>query len=152
MNLLDEIRYGYQRVTRGWSDRDTWGAGEHVLRVTAEMLQRLNDSTYADYDGWFKLNVQEKEMSAYKDLQSVIDDMNNYLDFTKTNWSDGLTPIDTGGGDFMATWVDETTQVPLTEAEVRSRIDAWSKQELDLYQKASGAMQFFSRHFQSFWD
>ena len=27
-----------QRADRGWSDRDTWGAGEHIAQMTAEML------------------------------------------------------------------------------------------------------------------
>ena len=71
-----------QRADRGWSDRDTWGAGEHIAKMTAEMLQYLNDNTYVDWPEWFDLNVKEK--NGYKNLQAVIDDINQYLEMTSS--------------------------------------------------------------------
>ena len=71
---LNLAKWRRQRADRGWSDRDTWGAGEHIAEMTAQMLQHLNDNTYVDWPEWFKLNVQEKD--GYKSLQAVIDDIN----------------------------------------------------------------------------
>lgn len=152
-----------QRADRGWSDRDTWGAGDHIAKITAEMLQHLNDNTYTDWPEWFNLNIEEKKCS-YSDLQSVIDDINGYLKYQKTNWSDGLDLVsydvnklfekyeDGNYGLVSDRWVDETTRKKITEKQVTSRIKKWRAEEKKLYKKATNAMSFFSRHFTQFWD
>jgi hypothetical protein len=147
-----------QRADRGWSDRDTWGAGDHIARMTAEMLQHLNDESYCDWPEWFRLNVKEEGKGAYKDLQSVIDDINQFLDFTHTTWADGLSPKPKSEGLVIdgvynsPNWVEDETGKTLTEAAVKRRItkhaDEWNRR----YKKANKAMGFFGRHFTSFWD
>lgn len=151
-----------QRANRGWSDRDTWGAGDHIAQMTAEMLQHLNDKTYVDWPEWFNLNVKEKGRGAYKNLQEVIDDINAYLDHEKTSWSDGLdTKRDSvdeivkkrEDGNYQwvgPDWYDGDKK--LTEAQVTQRIHKWSKQNNLKYKKAQKAMGFFARHFSGFWD
>lgn len=149
-----------QRANRGWSDRDTWGAGEHIAKITAEMLQHLNDKSHVDWPEWFKLNVQEKGKDTYKSLQQVIDDINAYLVFSVTTWGDDLTCEgnmfeDDKGGEFKhlnTTWRYEKNGRKLSEQQISARIKSWSKEYERLYNKAVKAMSFFARHFASFWD
>lgn len=151
-----------QRANRGWSDRDTWGAGDHIAKMTAEMLQHLNDNTYVDWPEWFNLNVKEKGRGAYKNLQEVIDDINTYLQFTETGWSDGLdTRRDSvdeivkkredGNYEWVGPdWYDGEKK--LTEKQITARIHKWHKEFDKKYKKAQKAMGFFARHFSGFWD
>ena len=153
-----------QRANRGWSDRDTWGAGQYIAQVTANMLQHLNDNTYTDWPEWFKLNVQEKGKNAYTDLQQVIDDINIYIEFSKTSWADGLDieVYDSeklfkkrkNGTYTMSNniWVDAVTRKQLTEKQIGARISKHHKMDKKLYANATKAMKFFGAHFASFWD
>lgn len=157
-------RWRRQRADRGWSDRDTWGAGEHIAKMTAEMLQQLNDHTYVDWPMWVKLNVKEEGKGAYKNLQSVIDDINKYLDHQETSWADGLTTVndeiekvftkreDGNYGYHSPDWVDLQTGKKVTQAAITHRIHKWAAEDRNLYKKAQKAMGFFSRHFAGFWD
>lgn len=146
-----------QRADRGWSDRDAWGAGEHIAKMTAGMLQHLNDHTYVDWPQWFELNVQEK--NGYKNLQSVIDDINQYIQMTEQSWADDLTcegNLLEKDGDcgvkLNTVWRYKKNGRKLTKAQLDGRIKSWSKKENTSYKKAQRAMQFFGRHFAGFWD
>lgn len=148
-----------QRADRGWSDYDTWGAGEHIAKMTADMLQHLLENGHCSWPDWFELNVQEKGKDAYKNLESVIEDINNYLKYIETSWADGLY-CDSGylkrddGGTYLAKqmWYDERTNKLQTEAAISRRINKWSKEDKRLYENAQKAMTFFGRHFAGFWD
>lgn len=137
-------KYRKQRADRGWSDRDIWGAGEHIAQMTAEMLQYLNDKYYCNWPDWFKLNILKP--GGYKNLQQVIDDINNYLEYQKTSWTDDLDLDDN------QSWAYTGTRKKLTEKQISTRIKNYHKKELILYKKANKAMGFFGRHFASFWD
>lgn len=151
-----------QRANRGWSDRDTWGAGEHIAKMTAEMLQHLNDHAYTDWPEWFKMNVKEKGRGTYKSLPEVIKDITDFLDFNETSWADGLdTKRDSIDGIFDKRqdgnyeykgpdWYEGDKK--LSDAAVKRRINKWQKDWNLKYEKATKAMQFFGRHFASFWD
>lgn len=143
-----------QRMDRGWSDRDTWGAGDHIAKMVAEMLQHLNDNTYTDWPEWFKLNVKEEGKGAYKNLQQVIDDINAYLVHSETTWGDDLTTdssIVDSEGHLNIKWYDKKGK-KLSEQQVTARIKKWAEEDNNLYKKATKAMQFFGRHFAGFWD
>lgn len=151
-----KAKWRKQRADRGWSDRDTWGAGEHIAEMTAQMLQRLNDKSYVDWPLWFDLNVKEKGKGAYKNLQSVIDDINNYLEHEKTSWADDLesrSVVEGYDGEFLnPKWFHIDSGKQASDAEVRNRINKWHKENTRLYKKSTKAMQFFGRHYASFWD
>lgn len=151
---LNLAKWRKQRADRGWSDRDTWGAGDHIAKMTAEMLQHLNDNTYVDWPGWFDLNVKEK--GGYKDLQAVIDDINQYLELTKQSWADDLTVdgnlFDDSNDELKTVWRYKKNGRKLTKAQLDGRIKNWAKKENTSYNKAKRAMQFFGRHFAGFWD
>lgn len=151
-----------QRADRGWSGRDTWEAGYYIARVTAEMLQWLNDYSYCDWPEWFKLNVKEEGKGSYKNLQAVINDINAYLDFETTSWADGLTlkhdeidEVVQEREDGTCEWVGPDYyegEKKLTEAAITHRVRKWGNEEMRLYKNAQKAMSFFGRHFGGFWD
>ncbi len=151
-----------QRADRGWSNRDTWNAGDHIAKMTAEMLQHLNDHTYVDWPEWFKLNVKEEGKDAYTSLAQVVKDITQYLDFAETSWADGLdTKRDSldeifkkredGNYEYKGPdWYEGDKK--LSEVAIKHRINKWHKAEMKSYKKAQKAMQFFGRHFSGFWD
>lgn len=151
---LNLAKWRRQRADRGWSDRDTWGAGEHVAKMTAQILQHLNDNTYVNWPEWFDLNIKEKD--GYKNLQAVIDDINQYLELTEQSWTDDLTVdgnlFDDSGNELKTVWRYKKTGHKLTKAQLDGRIKSWAKKENTSYNKAKRAMQFFGRHFARFWD
>lgn len=140
-----------QRADRGWSDRDAWGAGDHIAKITAEMLTHLRDHTYVSWPEWFKLNVKEDGKGAYKNLTQVINDINNYLEFSETTWSHGLSHKSGTTGKFSGSWHYKGGR-KLSENEITARIKKHATKESKLYKKANKAMEFFGRHFSSFWD
>lgn len=151
-----------QRADRGWSDRDTWDAGDHIAKMTAEMLQHLEDHSYCDWPEWFKLNVKEDGKGAYKSIAQVIKDITQFLDFTETSWADGLDTkrdaIDEifekredGNYEYKGPdWYEGDKK--LSEAAIKNRINKWQKEWNKKYKQANKAMSFFARHFTSFWD
>lgn len=151
-----------QRADRGWSDRDTWGAGDHIALITAEILQHLNDHSYVDWPEWFKLNVKENGKGAYANLQDVINDITEYLNFTETSWADGLDTrndeldkIFKKREDHMYEYVGPEWyegEKKLSAAAITHRVNKWAKEDRRLYKKAQRAMGFFARHFSGFWD
>ena len=151
-----------QRANRGWSDRDTWGAGDQIARMSAEMLQPLNDNTYVDWELWFEYNVKEKGKGSYENLQAVIDDITAYLDCEQTSWADGLDTrrddideIFKKRSDSMYEYVGPDWydgEKKLSQADIKNRINKWSKDTVKKYKKAQKAMQFFGRNFSGFWD
>lgn len=38
-DVFNEVKYAYQRINRGWSNRDCWSTGGHISRLTYEMLK-----------------------------------------------------------------------------------------------------------------
>lgn len=151
-----------QRANRGWSDRDTWNMGDHLIEITAAMLNHLNTNGIADWPEWFKLNVQEKGKNAYTSLDQVIKDITDYIDFEKTSWADGLdTKRDSidetfkerqdGNYEYIGPdWYEGDKK--LSEAAIKNRINNWQKEWDKEYKKATNAMQWVGRHIAGLWD
>lgn len=137
-----------QRADRGWADRDAWAAGEHIARITSEILTYLDTHSYIDWEEWFKDNGGK-----YTSISDLTTDINNYLDFIETSWADGLTLEST---DIKATVLGENRWLrngkPLTDKQITMLIHKQQREEVRLFNKASKAMQFFSKNFDSFWD
>lgn len=146
-------RHRRQRADRGWSDQDTWNAGEHIAKMTAEMLTHLDTNGSTDWDHWFKMY----DVKDYSDLKSVVDDINAYLNFQKSSWADSLDSSEvsehfTEGEHDNPRWRDKETGKRLTSKQLSARIKRHYIDEMKAYNKAKKAMQFFGRHFASFWD
>ena len=142
-------KYRVQRANRGWSDRDMWGMGDHLARVTADMLKDLKEGM-TSWPEWFKYNVGEEGKGAYTDLQQVIDDIEGYLDWSETSWTDDLDYAEGNTGKYSISWSKKGKKI--TEAEITHRINKHTKEGAQKYKKARKAMGFFGRNFGSFWD
>lgn len=128
------------------------------------MLQHLLENSYIDWEIWFE-ERNKKELYSYTNLQSAIDDINDYLDFIKTDWSEGLdvTDIDatlkkvekTEDGFYQffdISWTDRATGKILTDKEITKLIKKYHDKETKFYKEATRAMKFFGSNFASFWD
>lgn len=81
------IKWRRQRAERGWSDRDVWGGGEHIISVSMGVLRSLhNDGKIVDWDDYFKNNAWETY--GYKNLEEVAQDLDNYLYWCENEFND----------------------------------------------------------------
>lgn len=156
-NWIEEFKFERQRKQRGWADRDAWGMGEHIARITVEMLELLRDKGNTDWDSWFKWNIEE--YASYTNLQQIIDDINAYLDHEKSAWHENMSvrfekgENNVGNWKFSNhSWYDNGTGKKLSSEEVSLRVNEWMQEEQRLYKKATEAMSFFGRHLGQFWD
>jgi len=89
MNYIRTARYRHQRAERGWSDRDTWGGGEHLAEVAAGILDYLdNVQNVVDWDAYFKNNYEENY--GYASLTEVAQDITNYLAWEEESFSEPI--------------------------------------------------------------
>jgi hypothetical protein len=150
---LRELRWSRQRVSRGWSDRDTWGGGEYILEVVSGILKKLGDvKSHIDWDEYFKTNYPNNQ--GYKSLQEVAKDLDKYLAFDEYAWADNLgfeikhsTKELSNGG---AEWINENT--PEEERQIKKAIQASHKEWDRRYKKAKKAMTFVAINFPGLWD
>lgn len=161
-NYQRTAKHRKQRLNRGWSDRDTWNMGDHLIEITAQMLNHLNTNGIADWPEWFKLNVKEEGKGAYKSLNQVIKDITEYIDFEKTSWADGLDTKRDSVDEIFKERTDEMYEYvgpdwyegkkKLSDADISFRINKWHKEWEKKHKKAQKAMQWVGRHFASLWD
>lgn len=151
-----------QRADRGWSDRDTWNMGDHLVKITAEMLQHLNDNGIGDWDWWFKEQVKETSKNAYTSLPQVISDLTEFIDFAETSWADGLDTKRDSVDEIFEERADGNYEYKgpdyykgnkkLSDAAIKNLINKWQKEWDKKYKKAQKAMQFVGRNFYGLWD
>lgn len=130
-----------QRADRGWSEADTWEAGDYVLEVTLGLIKYMYYETDKDWRFW----SERLEKDGYVDIKHVIHDLSNYLDHQKSHWTDTLSASKDG-------WVDAETGERITHEELNRRMNDWHEKGDVLAKKATKAMTFFANNFQSFWD
>ncbi len=79
-DLYYNIKYAYQRVVRGWSDRDTWSIDNHLATIIPEMMRHLKktkhgiparcfDEPYSDT--WSK-EAEEKAIAKWDEVLDTI--------------------------------------------------------------------------------
>lgn len=79
-NWKREITHRQQRKKRGWSNKDTWGGGEHILSVTSGILRELqHEQNPIDWEFYFEANYTEIKKYGYNSLIEVADDIDDYL-------------------------------------------------------------------------
>ena len=76
--VLKDIKFGWQRVTRGWADCDVWNMDSWFLAIAPEMLRALADRTdaypsqgFKTWDEWIRFlrNLADKFESCQEKKQ-----------------------------------------------------------------------------------
>ena len=85
-NWKFEIKNRQQRLERGWSDKDCWGAGEHILEITSGMLKKLEEEQNpVDWEHYFEANYRNIKKYKYTSLAEVANDIDELLNFERSN-------------------------------------------------------------------
>jgi hypothetical protein len=83
------VKWRNQRTERGWSDRDTWGGGEHIASVSAGILRELGkEKNIVDWDWYFRNNAWET--LGYKNLNEVAQDIENWLAWEEMSFDEPI--------------------------------------------------------------
>jgi len=61
----------YQRITRGWADRDVWGIHSHLSKIIPEMVQRLRDVGHG-LPTWTEKKTDEQAQKEWLDILNSI--------------------------------------------------------------------------------
>ena len=157
-DIKNEIKYYRQRAKQGYSDRDVWNGGDHILKVTAGVLRELGDEkSHIDWDEYFRTNYQTR---GYNSLHEVAQDIENYLAFDDVSWADTLgfeikhksIKIEKEGDkyDGMYEWVSDNT--PDEERRIRIAIRKHYEEEKRLFEKCKNAMIFVAINARGLWD
>lgn len=86
-NWARTLKWRRQRMERGWSDRDTWAGGEHIVEVTAGILRYL-ETTIIDWPAYFEMNYEDNY--GYTSLSEVAQDLDNYIYFEERQYEDAI--------------------------------------------------------------
>lgn len=80
LRIPREIQWKWQRMNRGWSDQDVWGAYYHLSRVIPGMLRNLADNhmghpgALTDEEWTAKLRSMADKIEAYVIMSEMPDD------------------------------------------------------------------------------
>lgn len=96
VNILDEIKYAYQRVVRGYDDRVFWGFDSYFLQVVPALKEfceqelkgtatlELNPERYKIFTHTLEL-IKEYENMTDEDWWKVDNQINRLLGFVGNN-------------------------------------------------------------------
>lgn len=147
-NWIKLHKWRKQRADRGWSDRDTWGAGEHIMEMMSGMLRYLDrEQNPIDWDAYFKTNYAKP--NGYTSLTEVANDLDQYIEFCKTTWTDYLD-IEMPGHEI----VDGEYKSLATPAEykkIRAAIKKFNVEEKKSAAKATKAIKFVADNHRGLW-
>ena len=121
-NWQYEFKCRNQRIKRGWSSRDTWSGGEHIMEVTVGILREL-ETTFIDWDAYFEMNYQDN--LGYKSLSEVADDIDNWIYWQEHSYEDEI---------YKKYDIDTRIQI-----------------EIQLYSQAQDGMSFVARNIGGLW-
>lgn len=152
VNLYRTMQHRHQRAERGWSDRDAWNAGDHILSVTSGMLKDLAESQERfDWAEYFETNYKT---NGYASLAEVAADIDEYIAFDDYNW------VDTLGFKLKHSWkdskngglemVDENT--PEEQRLIKKAIKESHREWKRRYTKMQKAMKFVADNIGSLWE
>lgn len=154
-NWRREFKWARQRKQRGWSDRDTWNAGDYIIGVVSGMMKKLGDAkSHIDWDEYFKTNYPNNQ--GYKSLEEVAKDIDDYIAFDEDSWADTLDfelkstwrPYDKDPS--LTEYVSLNT--PQEEREIKKAIAAYHKEWDKRRKKATKAITFVAVNFPALWD
>ncbi len=151
-NLYYTWQHRYQRAERGYSDRDVWNTGDHILGIMVGMLKQLGDEkSHIDWTEYFKENYKNNQ--GYNSLNEVAADIKNFIEFDKTSWADDL------GFDIKTEWeeVDDSKMMvdlntPKEKRIMGKAMNDWHKEWGRRHAKMQRALTFLKFNISGLWD
>ena len=117
------FKWGWQRVTRGFADCDTWNLDMHLLNHMSDTIRYLADHSH----GW----PQSKEFPEFEDWQKYLREMANH--FYRANENNECFPFSFENDE------DFTLE----------NLEAYEKQFDDEFH---AGLQMLEKHFWNLWD
>lgn len=138
------FKYGYQRMTRGWADCDTWNLDDHLADILPEMLKHLRDNTNGYPSELMRENDPEGSLG-FADWKSILTLM--ALGFeaagkAKETPEEFITELTTSTG--------ISAQLGLNDRQYDwPSIGKYQAEQMKTFRKG---MKLFTKHFFSLWD
>ncbi len=80
-DLAREVKWAYQRVTRGWDDRVVWSVDEWLATIMPDILKKLKDTKYGIPYAVFEKHELEEDGNVSEENQKIAEERwNNELD------------------------------------------------------------------------
>lgn len=134
------FKYSYQRVTRGWADRDTWSLDYHIAQVLSESIVHLKETTHGYPAGLVPEGTTEEEAVA--------------------KWNEILTTMCDGFA--IVQKMDDVPEEFITESETEvgifggpKKIYDWpaiKKYQAEQIKTFNKGMKLFHKYFFNLWD
>lgn len=133
MSILKEIKYFYQRGTRGYSDRDCWDIDSHLASIIPPMVRTLKDGCGSPsklYDPTSVNNEHHKWHEIVEEIAQGFEAAEHIKNLDYHRWVDSTNPKYKGCKEFS---IDH--------------------EALKNYQdKMNRGLELFSKYFLSLWD
>ena len=128
-----EVKWVYQRATRGWADCDVWSFDSYIAEVISGATKRLADIAHGAPGDMF-------DPAAYGADGRIVN--HELHDQGFQNWKDTLNKISEG---FAAVKTKD-------DMEYENDIEAWRAKQEALDNQRIEASNLFTKHFHSLWD
>lgn len=132
LRIPREIKYLFQRMTRGWADSDVWSMDSYLSRVVPEMLEYLKKNHNGLPGFLFDIKINEQGPPDITPIDEI----------AEARWMVLLDEMIAG---FKAH--DE-----LHELSVGDDVEAFKKKQDEIEAKRIKGMSLFVEHFHSLWD
>ncbi len=102
--IIRKIKYCYQCLTRGWSDRDTWSLDNTIAKFVLPRLKRFKDLNigFPCTHSWEEWNKVLDDMIYAMEI--VSDDVLNYTADEKVDWNRVNNGLELFGKHFRDLW------------------------------------------------
>lgn len=122
------IKASWQRITKGWCDRDTWSLDSYLLEILPEMVDYLREHTHG-----YPINFEEPEQwSAFLKLE-VVDRLRNAREeqtILKNEHQEGIDAIPTRIEGHRVVYTDEEREIMEKWTSRQQEIFEWRNEEL----------------------
>lgn len=139
-----------QRADRGWSDKDTWAAGEYILQISSAMLRELGkEKNPVDWASYFKDN--QIKHYGYSNFNEAADDIDAYLNFSaNSSWTDYID-FKLPGGHINQDGSWESGMDKRQQFKAKKAMEKHNREFNHLHEKASKAMRLVASNHGALW-
>lgn len=130
------IKTAWQRITRGWSDRDTWNLNDYLLEILPEMVDYLREHTLGypnnfeepeQWDAFLKLEIINRLKNAREEQTILKNEYQEAFDAIPTRMENGHLILSDKEKSVLKKWASR-----------QQEIFEWQKEELEKGLNAMG--------------